>query len=135
MIEYNTLKIEEYIDILKTVEWKIPPLRLLKKSLENGINVKCVVDGQTIGMARFVTDGGYAGLLMDVVVIPDYQGKGYGKLLISSLLNKLKEQLEDGEEIMIQLLSAPGKQSFYSLFGFKVKKEVAEDGMYMWLKK
>ena len=36
---------------------------------------------------------------------------------------------------MIQLLSAPGKQSFYSLFGFKVKKEVAEDGMYMWLKK
>jgi len=37
--------------------------------------------------------------------------------------------------MMIQLLSAPGKQKFYSKFGFKVKKEVAEDGMYMWLKK
>lgn len=74
MIEYDTLKLEEYISILKAVEWKIPTIRLLKISLEKGKNVKCVVDGKTIGMARFVTDGGYAGLLMDVVVIPEYQG-------------------------------------------------------------
>ena len=57
------------------------------------------------------------------------------KILIENLLSYIKEQLLDGEEMMIQLLSAPGKQNFYSKFGFKVKKEVAEDGMYMWLKK
>ena len=135
MIEYNSLSVEEYISILNTVGWKIPSRRLLEKSLKNGINVKCVIDNRTIGMARFVSDGGYAGLLMDVVVIPEFQGNGYGKLLINSLLNYLRSQLEDGEEMMIQLLSAPGKQSFYNLFGFKVKKEVAEDGMYMWMKK
>ena len=135
MIEYDTLKLEEYISILNAVEWKIPTIRLLKISLEKGKNVKCVVDGKTIGMARFVTDGGYAGLLMDVVVIPEYQGHGYGKLLVKSLIDSIKDGLEDDEEIMIQLLSAPGKQSFYNLFGFKVKKEIAEDGMYMWLKK
>lgn len=135
MIEYDTLKLEEYISILNAVEWKIPTIRLLKISLEKGKNVKCVVDGKTIGMARFVTDGGYAGLLMDVVVIPEYQGHGYGKLLVKSLIDSIKDGLEDNEEIMIQLLSAPGKQSFYNLFGFKVKKEIAEDGMYMWLKK
>ncbi len=135
MIEYDTLKLEEYISILNAVEWKIPTIRLLKISLEKGKNVKCVVDGKTIGMARFVTDGGYAGLLMDVVVIPEYQGHGYGKLLVKSLIDSIKDGLEDNEEIMIQLLSVPGKQSFYNLFGFKVKKEIAEDGMYMWLKK
>lgn len=135
MIEYNNLSVEEYISILNTVGWKIPSRRLLEKSLKNGINVKCVIDNRTIGMARFVSDGGYAGLLMDVVIIPEFQGNGYGKLLINSLLNYLRSQLEDGEEMMIQLLSAPGKQSFYNLFGFKVKKEVAEDGMYMWMKK
>lgn len=135
MIEYDTLKLEEYISILNAVEWKIPTIRLLKISLEKGKNVKCVVDGKTIGMARFVTEGGYAGLLMDVVVIPEYQGHGYGKLLVKSLIDSIKDGLEDNEEIMIQLLSAPGKQSFYNLFGFKVKKEIAEDGMYMWLKK
>ncbi len=135
MIEYNSLSAEEYISILNTVGWKIPSKRLLEKSLKNGINVKCVIDKETIGMARFVSDGGYAGLLMDVVVIPKFQGNGYGKLLINSLLDYLKNQLEDDEEMMIQLLSAPGKQSFYNLFGFKIKKEVVEDGMYMWMKK
>jgi len=135
MIEYNKLTIEEYIDILNSVGWKIPSERLLKISLKNGKNVKYVLDNKTIGMARLVTDGGYAGLIMDVVVKTEYQGNGYGKLLIESLLSYIKEQLLDGEEMMIQLLSAPGKQGFYSKFGFKVKKEVAEDGMYMWLKK
>lgn len=135
MIEYDKITIEEYIDILKSVGWKIPVERLLKISLKNGKNVKFILNNETIGMARFVTDGGYAGLLMDVIVKPEYQGKGYGKLLIESLLLYIKKDLLDGEEMMIQLLSAPGKQAFYSKFGFKVKKEVAEDGMYMWLKK
>lgn len=135
MIEYNSLTISEYIDILKTVGWKIPSERLLKLSLANGTNVKIILNNQTIGMARFVTDGGYAGLIMDVIVKPEFQGKGYGKLLIDSLLKYIKDKLIDGEEMMIQLLAAPGKQTFYSQFGFKVKKEVAEDGMYMWLKK
>lgn len=135
MIEYNNLSILEYIDILNSVGWKIPTLRLLKISLEKGISVKYVLDNEVIGMARFVTDGGYAGLIMDVVVKAGYQGKGYGKKMMESLIDYIRSQLLEGEEMMIQLLSAPGCQEFYSKFGFKLKKEVVEDGMYMWLKK
>lgn len=135
MIEINKLTVEEYYKLLDALEWKRPSERLLKKSLDNGINVKYILDGNTIGMARFVTDGGYAGLIMDVIVLPEYQSKGYGSQMIKALIDYIKDNIEDNEEIMIQLLSAPGKQSFYSKFGFKVKKEVAEDGMYMWLKK
>ena len=51
MIEYNKLNINEYKNILNTVGWKIPSERLLKRSPDNGINVKCVVEGNTIGMA------------------------------------------------------------------------------------
>ena len=135
MIEYNTLTKEEYIDIMSSVSWKISSERLLEISLKNGINVKYVLDNNAIGMASFVTNGGYAGLIMDVVVKPDFQGKGYGKALIKSLIKYIQSQMQDGEEMMIQLLSAPGKEKFYSNFGFKAKKEVAEEGMYMWLKK
>lgn len=135
MIEYNTLTKEEYIDIMSSVSWRIPSERLLEISLKNGINVKYVLNNKTVGMASFVTNGGYAGLIMDVVVKPDFQGKGYGKALIKSLIKYIQSQMQDGEEMMIQLLSAPGKEKFYSNFGFKVKKEVAEEGMYMWLKK
>lgn len=135
MIELNTLTVEEYYKLLDALGWKKPSERLLKIGLENGINVKYILDNQTIGMARYVTDGGYAGLIMDVIVLPEYQGNGYGSKMIDALINYIKSNLEENEEVMIQLLSAPGKQGFYSKFGFKVKKEVAEDGMYMWLKK
>lgn len=135
MIEYNKLTFEEYKMLLNDVGWKLPSERLVKISLEKGINVKYVLDSKTVGMASFVTNGGYAGLIMDVVVLKEYRGKGYGTILIESILNYIKKNLEDAEEMMIQLLSAPGKQDFYSKFGFKVKKEIAEDGMYMWLRK
>ena len=135
MIEYNKLTFEEYKMLLNDVGWKLPSERLVKISLEKGINVKYVLDSKTVGMASFVTNGGYAGLIMDVVVLREYRGKGYGTILIESILNYIKKNLENDEEMMIQLLSAPGKQDFYSKFGFKVKKEIAEDGMYMWLRK
>ena len=134
MIEINKLTIDEYYKLLDALNWKRPSERLLKIGLENGINVKYILNGETIGMARFVTDGGYAGLIMDVIVLPEYQGNGYGSQMIQALIDYIKSNIEENEEIMIQLLSAPGKQSFYSKFGFKVKKEVVEDGMYMWLK-
>lgn len=135
MIEYNKLTFEEYKMLLNDVGWKLPSERLVKISLEKGINVKYVLNSKTVGMASFVTNGGYAGLIMDVVVLKEYRGKGYGTILIESILNYIKKNLENDEEMMIQLLSAPGKQDFYSKFGFKVKKEIAEDGMYMWLRK
>ncbi len=124
MVIYNELNIEEYTKLLNSVGWKIPSLRLLKISLESGINVKYVNNGETIGMARFVTDGGYAGLLMDVVVHPDYQGNGYGKMLIKSLLEYIKKGILPGEEVMIQLLSAPNKQSFIRNLALKLNMKL-----------
>ena len=135
MIEINKLTSEEYIDIIKTVGWKLPSSRLLEKSLQNSITVKYIINNQTIGMARLITDGGYMGLLADVVVKPNYQGHGIGKKLINKLLEYAKEELTNEEEMLIELLSAPGKTSFYKQFGFKDKIEVVESGMYMWLKK
>ena len=135
MIELNTLTVEEYYELLDILGWKKPAERLLKIGLENGINVKYVLDGKTIGMARYVSDGGYSGLIMDVIVHPDYQGKGYGTKMINHLIDYLKSTINDDEQLMIQLLSAPGKSNFYSQFGFKANKEVVEDGMYVWLKK
>lgn len=135
MIEFNSLTLEEYFELLDSVGFKRPSERLAMISLEKGINVKFVDNNKTVGMARYVTDGGYAGLIMDVVVLEEYRNNGYGTKLLECLLDYIKKDLQDGEEKMIQLLSAPNKQNFYSKLGFKVKKEIVEDGMYMWLKK
>lgn len=86
------------------------------------MTVKYIQNGNIVGMARLVTDNGYIALVSDVIVKPEYQGKHIGKKMINSLLNRVKDTLEDGEEMMIQLLAANGKVGFYEKFGFKVKK-------------
>ena len=64
----NNLTSDEFVSILNTVGWKCPSKRLLEKSLENSITVKYIIDDETVGMARFITDGGYMGLIADVIV-------------------------------------------------------------------
>ena len=135
MIQENNLTYEEYIDIINTVGWKIPSKRLLENSLKNSMTTKYVIGNETVGMARLITDGGYIGLIADVIVKPNYQGQGIGKKLINNLLDRAKSTLEEDESMMIELLAADGKTEFYKKFGFKDKKEVVEAGMYMWLKK
>ncbi len=135
MIEENTLTYKEYLDMITTIGWKCPSKRLLEKSLKNSETAKYIIDGKTVGIARMITDHGYMALIADVMVKPEYQGKGIGKKLINNLLDRALNTLEDGEAMMIQLLAADGKKSFYEKFGFKDKPEVVESGMYMWLKK
>lgn len=134
MLEENNLTYEEFINIIKTVGWKEPSKRQLDQALKNSLTVKYVLDGKTVGMARAITDFSYMSLLADVIVMPEYQGRGIGKLMINNLLNRIKDSLEPGEEALVELLAAPNKTSFYEKFGFKVKKEVVEAGMYTWLK-
>ena len=135
MIQENNLTYEEYLDIIETIGWKFPSKRLLEKSLSNSETVKYVVNNETVGMARLVTDYGYIALVADVIVKPEYQREGIGKKLINNLLERAKASLEEGEAMMIQLLAADGKKAFYEQFGFKDKPEVVECGMYIWLKK
>lgn len=135
MLEENNLTPDEFLSIIETVGWKKPSRRQLEIALKNCLTVKYVKDQKTIAMARAITDSAYMTLIADVIVMPKYQGQGIGKLMIMNLLNRIKSSQEPGEESMIELLAAPGKTTFYEKFGFKVKKEFVEAGMYTWLKK
>lgn len=135
MLIEDSLTYEEFCEITTSVGWRVPAKRLLEKSLSNSVTVKYVVDGKTVGMARLVTDFGYIALVADVIVKPEYQGQGIGKMMMNNLLDRARDALEEGEQMMIQLLAADGKMKFYERFGFKDKKEVVDAGMYMWLKK
>jgi len=74
-------------------------------------------DGKTIGMARVMYDGLQA-LIMDVIVLPAYQGQGVGKALMTNVMKFLDERSQDGE-IFVNLMSALGKDGFYVPFGFE----------------
>ena len=57
-------------------------------------------------------DGEYQAVIYDVVVLPQYQGRGVGKLIMESIIDKLPVT-------SIILFAVPGKETFYEKFGFK----------------
>lgn len=135
MIIENELTYEEFKKLIESLNWKMPSKKLIEKGLENSKTSKYVIANETVGMARLISDNGYIALLADVVVNPKYQGKGIGKQLVNNLLEQVKRELTEEDFVMIQLLASKGNSPFYEKLGFKIRDDIVDDGMYMWLSK
>lgn len=70
---------------------------------------------KTIGMGRILSDGISDAYIQDLIILPNYRGKGIGKRLLEKLLNYC---LSKGI-LWIGLIAEPGQDSFYKSYGFK----------------
>ncbi len=81
-------------------------------------------------------DGGYVYFICDVIVRPDYQSRGLGRRLIETVLSWLRQQVGEDETIMINLMSAMGKEPFYEKLGFHKRPfDNHGSGMSQWLER
>ena len=72
--------------------------------------------------------------IADVIVVPEYQGQGLGRVVIEMLMTRIKADLKPGYRVMISLLAAKGKEAFYNKFGFVDRpNENFGCGMHQWL--
>lgn len=122
--------------LLESVGWlNFHPSHRLEKSqaqtgLENSVVFVAENNGNPVGITRIVTDGGYIAIIADVIVHPDYQGKGIGRALMQRAVDSLVDGLPAGSCINISVMSAKGKEGFYEKFGFvKRPNEVYGNGM------
>ena len=87
----------------------------LKKCLANSdVVISLWVGNEIVGFGRALTDGIFRGVLWDVVIDQNYQGKGFGKLIIKNLL--LSRKIKNTQKIY---LMTTNKKLFYSQFDFK----------------
>jgi aralkylamine N-acetyltransferase len=85
----------------------------LRLAAQNSHTVCSAFDAERlVGFGRALSDGHYQAVICDVVVLPEYQGKGVGRAIMNALLEKLPK----GATML--LYAAPGKQAFYTRFGF-----------------
>lgn len=66
---------------------------------------------RVVGFGRALSDGELCGVIYDVVVLPDYQGRGVGRAIVTALLARLPVH-------SIILYAVPGKEGFYEALGF-----------------
>lgn len=76
--------------------------------------VSAYANGVLAGYGRAAADGIVHAMIYDLIVHPDFQGKGIG----SQILNRLIELCNEEKIRDIQLFSAKGKRDFYEKRGF-----------------
>ena len=87
----------------------------LKKCLANSdVIISVWVGNEIVGFGRALTDGIYRGVLWDIVIDQNHQGKGFGTLIIQKLLSSRK--IKNTQKIY---LMTTNKKLFYSQFNFK----------------
>ena len=116
----NSLDYETYVSLRESVEWNNFSEVQARKALEKCLYSLVVVDEtKPIAMARIVGDGIII-TIADVVVSPQYQGKGIGKAMIEKLIQHVEETTPPGSRVSLQLLAVNGKEAFYEKLGFKI---------------
>lgn len=123
VIKHNELTAEEFIFLWETVWGDGPSLEQTRLAMEHTLFRVSIYDGnEIVAMARMIGDMGLDYYIKDVVVKPEYQGKGIGRLLINELLKFIKENGVKNTDIFVELCAMPDKISFYEKFGFNANE-------------
>lgn len=86
--------------------------------LKNSLYSVMLIDGETaVGMGRLVGDGGLFVQVTDIVVHPDYQGRGLGQKIMAALVNHIETALPPS--IYVSLIADVPANRLYEKFGFR----------------
>jgi GNAT superfamily N-acetyltransferase len=107
---------QELADVIEAAPLGKRDLGKLETAFRNS-EMRCFAyhDGKLIGAGRGISDGALRAAIYDMVVLPEYQGKGIGTMIMNKLLEKANAEI-------IILFANPGKEPFYARFGFRKMK-------------
>lgn len=79
--------------------------------------------GKLIGFGRIVGDQGITYIVSDIMVDPDYQGKGFGKMIMKEINHYLEENTD--EHAYVILIANKPADKLYKQFGFEYSEPKA----------
>ncbi|MEN8906066.1 MAG: GNAT family N-acetyltransferase [Clostridiales bacterium] len=113
-------KLEDYINLRKSVNWTVISERNMEISLKSTLySITANYKDKFIGMGRIIGDGGYYFIIVDIIVLPEYQGRGIGENIMKSVMNWIKDNCEKSSAVW--LMATKGKEEFYKKFGFETR--------------
>ena len=128
-IEYRQPTVIEYTRLRNLVGWWEVDENATGKALENSLfSVVATEHGTIIGFGRIIGDGGLYFYIQDLIVHPEFQAKGLGKILMKELMSYITAKAKSGA--FVGLMAAKGLEKYYEQFGFKARDKDAP-GMYL----
>ena len=119
VIKENVKNVEEYNYLYNQVGWEAYDDSISKKALDNTYySVSVYDDGKIIGYGRLIGDTICFMYIHDVMVLPEYQNKKIGTMIMNKLLDKIKEIKKENNELLVYLGASKGREGFYEKFGF-----------------
>lgn len=135
-MEYkNNISVKDYNNMREAVGWRILDEIQAETGLRNSVYLTVAYEeDRPIGMARVVGDGGYMYLIVDVMVLPECQGRGIGKNLLQHINAWLDDLGKDGKCIMVNLMATKDNEGFYQKLGYEVRpNDRMGAGMVRWI--
>ncbi|NCJ06206.1 GNAT family N-acetyltransferase [Synechococcales cyanobacterium C] len=119
--ELDLYELEELCD---AVGWSRRPLRKVRKAIQHSFLVISMWEQRgnyrrLIGFSRATSDHAFNATIWDVVVHPDFQGRGLGRALMKEIIRELRNQ----DISNITLFADPHVVNFYRDLGFSPDPE------------
>ena len=119
-VRINILTPELFLTLYQSVGWEPPCIEQVRIALENTIaTFTCYDNNIPVGMVRLIGDGGISFYIKDFAVIPSYQGKGVGTLLMDHLEKYIKGIKSSDWAVSLELISSKEAIPFYKKKGFE----------------
>jgi GNAT superfamily N-acetyltransferase len=127
-IDYKNPTPIEYDSNRSTTNWVKLDFETMEKGLENSLFSVCLYDiDKLIGLGRIVGDGAIYFYIQDIIVVPEYQGKCLGKVIMNELMQYLDDNANHNS--LVGLMAAEGVENFYHKFGF-ITRPASKPGMF-----
>lgn len=116
VIELRHPTVTEYITLRESVGWKVPLAQDVNQALDaTDLSAVATEAATTVGFGRIVGDGAFYNFVVDLIVRPEAQRRGVGRLLLTSLEREVASRSSTG---MLQLLADEDVTSFYESCGY-----------------
>ena len=123
----KVVSVDDFLRLREISSLTPRPYDAAKRALPNSLfGVQVVIDKHTVGMGRVVGDGALNFEVVDIAVDPIHQGKGFGRIIMQSIMDYLDRDAPKGAYITL-MADVP---ELYEKFGFELSRPESE-GMYI----
>ena len=119
-VKVNKLTPELFLDLYTSVGWEAPVIEQVKEALKNTLaTFTAYENNHAVGMVRLIGDGGMSFYIKDFAVIPSFQSKGVGTILMESIERYIRANIDENWAVSLELISTKEAVEFYKKKDFE----------------